>query len=196
MLPSPTWPKAIGRMPGSRSLTAGVARVMNSATRLTGTETSCLIAPELFCASTIASRMRHSAFACAAALGDRPRRRSGRLRARCRAAAPAVREGRSRSGSTTFRSARTRDGARAADRSCRGHASSARSRPTRGISSKAVSWSPVAARARANSAIASSTRPRPRNAVSISRGLGNSLSVAAVMMPSVPSPPMKSCFRS
>ena len=39
-------------------------------------------------------------------------------------------------------------------------------------------------------------RRAPRNAVSISRGRGKSLSVAAVMMPSVPSPPMKSCFRS
>ena len=44
------------------------------------------------------------------------------------------------------------------------------------------------------------SRPRPwrapRNAVSTSRGFGNSFSVAAVMTPSVPSPPMKSCFRS
>jgi hypothetical protein len=54
----------------------------------------------------------------------------------------------------------------------------------------------VAARASANRLIACSTRPRPRNAVSISRGFGKSLTVAAVMMPRVPSPPMKSCFRS
>jgi hypothetical protein len=74
--------------------------------------------------------------------------------------------------------------------------SSAKSSAARGISSKAVSWSAVAARARAKSAMTSSTLVRPRNAVSISRGFGNSLIVAAVMMPSVPSPPMKSCFRS
>jgi hypothetical protein len=46
MLPSPTWPKAIGRMPGSVSVTPAVARMMNSAARLTGTETSSLIEPE------------------------------------------------------------------------------------------------------------------------------------------------------
>jgi len=70
------------------------------------------------------------------------------------------------------------------------------SRPRRGMSSKAVSWSPLAARAWAKSAIASSTRERPRKAVSVSRGRGKSFKVAAVMMPSVPSLPMKSCFRS
>src|SRR5438874_1821656 len=37
MLPSPTCAKAIGRIPGSRSQTAALARVTNSATRLTGT---------------------------------------------------------------------------------------------------------------------------------------------------------------
>jgi len=46
MLPSPTWPKAIGPIPGRRSVTAAVARRMNSATRLTGTETWCFIDPE------------------------------------------------------------------------------------------------------------------------------------------------------
>jgi hypothetical protein len=39
MLPSPTWPKAIGRIPGNRLQTAPPARVMNSATLLTGTAT-------------------------------------------------------------------------------------------------------------------------------------------------------------
>ena len=33
-------------------------------------------------------------------------------------------------------------------------------------------------------------------AVAIVRGFGNSLSTAAVMMPSVPSDPMNRCFRS
>jgi hypothetical protein len=33
-------------IPDSRSHTAALARVTNSATRLTGTETSCLIEPE------------------------------------------------------------------------------------------------------------------------------------------------------
>jgi len=46
MLPLPTWPKAIGRIPGSRSVTTAVARTTNSATRLIDTETSCLIEPK------------------------------------------------------------------------------------------------------------------------------------------------------
>ena len=52
---------------------------------------------------------------------------------------------------------------------------SARSSPARGISSNAVNWSAVAARACAKRAIASSIRARPRNAVSISRGFGKQL---------------------
>src|SRR5665213_1961850 len=52
MLPSPTCPNATMRMPGKRSASARSALAMSSGTRLTGTETSCLIeAPSSFCAS-------------------------------------------------------------------------------------------------------------------------------------------------
>ena len=45
MLPSPTWPKATGRMPGSRSVTAAIALGSELRHRATGTETSCLMLP-------------------------------------------------------------------------------------------------------------------------------------------------------
>ncbi len=47
-----------------------------------------------------------------------------------------------------------------------------------------------------NSFSASAGDLRPTKAVSIARGFGNSFSVAAVMMPSVPSAPMKRLRRS
>ena len=62
--------------------------------------------------------------------------------------------------------------------------------------SKLVTLPPLAPCARDSSASAASGDARPMNAVARSRGRGNSFRTAPVTMPSVPSPPMKSCFRS
>ncbi len=68
--------------------------------------------------------------------------------------------------------------------------------PARGSSSKLTRESPLAARQRARSSTAASRSRSAAKAVTRSFGAGKSRSTAAVMMPSVPSAPMKSCFRS
>ncbi len=64
------------------------------------------------------------------------------------------------------------------------------------ISSKLDSRLARRARARSSKANACSGPGNPAMAVALCRGRGNSLMEAAVITPSVPSAPMKSCFRS
>ena len=66
----------------------------------------------------------------------------------------------------------------------------------RGISSKLVTVWPSAARASLKNAKAFVGSARPTKAVARERGLGNSFNAAAVMIPSVPSAPMKRFFKS
>ncbi|MNT25775.1 hypothetical protein D3C72_1613150 [compost metagenome] len=64
------------------------------------------------------------------------------------------------------------------------------------MSSKAVKRSPMDARMASRTLTASSSDFTPANADASAVGNGNSFSVAAVMIPSVPSDPMSICFRS
>jgi hypothetical protein len=66
----------------------------------------------------------------------------------------------------------------------------------RGMNSNAVRSRPQAPSASCSRASASSIRTSDTNAVARSAGRGNSLSTAAVMMPSVPSAPISRFFRS
>ena len=66
----------------------------------------------------------------------------------------------------------------------------------RGISSKAVSIGPALSKARLKSWPAASRLSQAANTVATSAGLGNSLSEAAVMTPSVPSEPISRLLRS
>ena len=64
------------------------------------------------------------------------------------------------------------------------------------MTSKAVRPWPAVSCARLNSGSAEARSGSATNAVAFSAGLGNSLSTAAVMTPSVPSEPMNRSFRS
>ena len=71
-----------------------------------------------------------------------------------------------------------------------------KSRPMRGISSKLVISPPAISRARSSKSSAARGEARPIKAVSTARGFGKSFRTAAVMIPSVPSEPMKRFLRS
>ena len=66
----------------------------------------------------------------------------------------------------------------------------------RRISSKAETASPMCLRMWPSNLTAAAGDSTPIQAVSLAVGRENSRSTAAVMMPSVPSAPMKSCFMS
>ena len=66
----------------------------------------------------------------------------------------------------------------------------------REISSNALTRLPTCSRKRPSSAIAAAGSGTAANAVTEVRGIGNSLSTAPVITPSVPSEPMNNCFRS
>ncbi len=196
MLPSPKWPKGTGRQPGTISSTRALARSISSGMRPTGTETSCLILPpSCLCTSESSSRSRQKACAWA------------RLEA---SAASAICPSSWAAASRPSSSALVRPSARAPESSTSayqryGRSSGSRvpdpcfranSMPMRGISSKVVSARPEASRAAAKKRAAWSRLSKPPMAVARSAGRGASLSTAAVMMPSVPSEPMKRSFKS
>ena len=79
---------------------------------------------------------------------------------------------------------------------CPGTPASNKSKIGRPMSSNAETASPSRQRTWPSSSTPASGKSTPIHAVSLAVGLGNSLSTAAVMMPSVPSAPMNSCFRS
>ena len=64
------------------------------------------------------------------------------------------------------------------------------------MTSKADNIGPSPRRAAVSSATTSSYRASPQSAAQVQPGLGNRRRTARVIMPSVPSDPMKSCFRS
>ena len=66
----------------------------------------------------------------------------------------------------------------------------------RDMISRLARRSPTALRSRSSRVSAVSISGSATMASALVRGRGNSFSAAAVMMPSVPSAPMKSCFRS
>ena len=162
-----------------------------------GTATSCLmLPPSCFCTSLIISRKRHSSCACVSepathGVGDLSgldrlaeqrlgERRQASAFARARQLEQHIPIMRGRSGSRVARHMpQARNRARCAARSRTPSASVRRRRKD-------------ARRRRARSRAGSS----PANAVTVSAGLGKSRNTAAVMMPSVPSEPMKRSLRS
>ena len=141
-LPSPTWPKATTRTPGSA---ASPPRWLGdeSAMRVTGTEMSCLMLRlRASGPRTWPSRMRQSAARCALGL-RRWRASCDQVASSAAASSPPARSQRPRTGRCRRApAARTRDaaGQRIATP---GMCCSARSRPMRGISSKRSQRSPL-----------------------------------------------------
>ncbi len=173
-------------------VTASLACSMKAGTAATGTETSCLIEPPSgFCDGEISSRsfqnaarwLRLSAITASSITS-------------CSSAAVRIASSVSRASlrgddtsSSTYQGWRPESGSRLPIATLKRTAISA-------ISSKLVSSLAAASRASCNSVSACCGERSPTKAVATARGLGNSLSVAAVMMPSVPSAPMNRSRRS
>ena len=175
-----------------------VAASMNSATRETGTETSCLIEPpSRRCTSERLSRKRQSARFCASLA----RSSASSIRPSSRALAEDRLEdgpgGPRPLGATRARPARRRHGRPASGRTAPGaclqhdveaearHVLEGRELVARGVAQ-------ALEERRGHRAARRSRRRRSTRAC----GSGKSFSTAAVMMPSVPSEPMKRSFRS
>ncbi len=193
-LPSPMCPNEHGRMPGTTFSAAATPSAIIRGTAATGTEMSCLIeAPSLLCTSLICSRAVHisvrsaSDIAMLALLTMPASNASSRPACNAPGTPPLGRL----TSTSAYQGARLAAGSRAIMRCL-----SCSSMPKRGISSNAVSREPTRSRIRVNSSSAFSGPSNEQKAVSCASGLGNSFSVAAVMMPSVPSAPTSRSLRS
>ena len=197
MLPSPKCPKAQTRTLGIAARQAALASAMKSATRETGTETSCLIEPPSRpCTSGRLSRSRHSAAILRFARGDRRVLDEAVLDGGGEGALEEAAEIR-----VGLRRGELDEGIGFVIAGKRAHRSrgvlqhdfepEARHRLEGGQRiARDGAQAPEERRARR------AASRRPTKAVARVRGRGNSFSTAAVMMPSVPSEPMKRCFRS
>ena len=193
MLPSPKWPKLTGRMPGTRRSTAAPVTSRNSGMRSSGTVTSNFtLPPAPFWASDRFSRRDSRAAACVSdcAITASPASPAS-------SAAPitssASRSPASRSATSQSISAYHGWGSANGSR-WPGMCASTSSMPKRGMTSNMARCSPTRARSRRR--MACSGLSSPTMARCTKAGFGNSLSEAAVMMPSVPSAPRNRRLRS